>query len=166
MELWRELIDLEHSNMTRSGEWLELVKRKAERLDAAKNVKRETGLEPQKPQSKRALHKAVQAEKKQRRAAKAERSKQRAEWRKTLPPEQAEAKINPLKAETKAARKNRRQGKGERKLNAANVAQVYEPAVTYCPEKTNPRSYAILSWRRERSIRGPFTKNRESISHD
>ncbi len=24
MELWRELIDLEHSNMTRSGEWLDL----------------------------------------------------------------------------------------------------------------------------------------------
>ena len=106
MELWRELIDLERSNMTRSGEWLDLVKRKAERLDAAKNVKREIELEPQKPQSKRALHKADQAEKKQRRAAKAERSKQRAEWRKTLPPEQAEAKINQLKAETKTARKN------------------------------------------------------------
>ncbi len=46
MELWRELIDLEHSNMTRSGEWLELVKRKAERLDAAKKAKRKAGLEP------------------------------------------------------------------------------------------------------------------------
>ena len=63
--------------------------------------------EPNKPQSKKVQHKADQAEKKQRRAAKAERSKQRAEWRKTLPPEQAEAKINQLKAETKAARKNR-----------------------------------------------------------
>lgn len=107
MELWRELIDLEHSNMTRSGEWLELVKRKAERLDAAKKAKRKAGVEPTKPQSKRAQHKAEQAEKKQRRVAKAERSKLRAEWRKTLPPEQAEAKINQLKAETKAARKNR-----------------------------------------------------------
>ncbi|MGL6436671.1 hypothetical protein [Aeromonas caviae] len=107
MELWRELIDLEHSNMTRNGEWLELVKRKAERIDATKKAKQEAGSEPQKPQSKRALHKAVQAEKKQRRAAKAERSKLRAEWRKTLPPDQAEAKINQLKAETKAARKNR-----------------------------------------------------------
>ncbi len=62
---------------------------------------------PNKPQSKKAQHKADQAEKKQRRAAKAERRAQRAEWRKTLPPEQAEAKINQLKAETKAARKNR-----------------------------------------------------------
>lgn len=79
MELWRELIDLEHSNMTRNGEWLELVKRKAERIDATKKAKQEAGSEPQKPQSKRALHKAVQAE----------------------------AKINQLKAETKAARKNR-----------------------------------------------------------
>lgn len=43
MELWRELIDLEHSNMTRNGEWLELVKRKAERIDATKKAKQEAG---------------------------------------------------------------------------------------------------------------------------
>jgi len=61
--------------------------------------------DPNKPQCKKAQHKADQTEKKQRRAAKAERNKQRAEWRKTLPPEQTEAKINQLKAETKAARK-------------------------------------------------------------
>ena len=38
----------------------------------------------------------------------------------------------------------RLRGKGERKLNAANVAQVYEPAVTYCPEKTNPESLIFI----------------------
>lgn len=81
-----------------------------ERKAALKRHAEKTGKtlpDPNKPQSKKVQHKADQAEKKQRRAAKAERSKQRAEWRKTLPPEQAEAKINQLKAETKAARKNR-----------------------------------------------------------
>ncbi|MGL4517855.1 MAG: hypothetical protein ACRCUH_14335 [Shewanella sp.] len=101
VELWREMRELEQTNLTRDGEWLELVKRKAERQEAAKP-------KPLTARQKRsAEHKADQAEKKLRRAAKAERSKQRAEWRKTLPPEQAEAKINQLKAETKAARKNR-----------------------------------------------------------
>lgn len=35
MALWRELIGLEHSNMTRYGEWLEQGKRKAELAESA-----------------------------------------------------------------------------------------------------------------------------------
>lgn len=58
MELWRELIDLERTNMTRNGDWLELVKRKAERVEAAKKAKRPVqhspvAKEPAKPLSKR-----------------------------------------------------------------------------------------------------------------
>ena len=109
MELWREQLILEQTNLTRNGEWLELVKRKAERQEAAK-AKGSDAAKP-KPltarQKRIAEHKADQVEKKLRRASRAERNKLRAEWRKTLPPEQAEAKIKQLKVETKAARKNR-----------------------------------------------------------
>ena len=102
MELWREQLILEQTNLTRNGEWLELVKRKAERQEAAKTK----GSDAAKPkpltarQKRIAEHKADQVEKKLRRAARAERNKLRAEWRKTLPPEQAEAKIKQLKVET------------------------------------------------------------------
>lgn len=34
MELWREMIDLERTNLTRNGDWLELVKHKIERIEA------------------------------------------------------------------------------------------------------------------------------------
>jgi len=110
MELWREMREIEHTNLTHDGKWLALVTRKVERLEAVK-PKGSNAAKP-KPltarQKRTAEHKADQAEKKRRRAAKAERSKQRAEWRKTLPPEQVEAKIKQLKVETKAARKNRK----------------------------------------------------------
>lgn len=67
---------------------------------------------PQRPprtRSERAQRHDKLAERKILRAAKAERSKQRAEWRKTLPPDEAQAKIDQLRTETKAARKQRRE---------------------------------------------------------
>lgn len=68
MELWREMRELEHTNLSRDGSWLELVRRKTERLEA--EAAKQTPIAP-KAKPKRKAKQLTKAERKARRRERA-----------------------------------------------------------------------------------------------
>ena len=68
MELWREMRELEHTNLSRDGSWLELVCRKTERLEA--EAAKQTPIAP-KAKPKRKAKQLTKAERKARRRERA-----------------------------------------------------------------------------------------------
>lgn len=77
MELWREQMQLEQTNLTRDGAWLELVKRKVERKAEATKAVIATA-KPKQPSRRQQRIAEMKAQKAKRRARAMMRAERRA----------------------------------------------------------------------------------------